>query len=125
MFSEIYRGADKSLARPGRKQATANKLQFLQATQKKNSEACPSNQVSAAAVTSESDARWRPFSCFVSRVGLRTYQHPCTLRYPVRHPGFRGVGPDTDCQYISNTFVSVRNSIVQWLTKHYRKYHLV
>ena len=29
-----YRGADNSLARPGRKQATATKLQLLQATQK-------------------------------------------------------------------------------------------
>jgi len=38
MRSEIklffYRGADKSLARPGRKQATTNKLYLLQATQK-------------------------------------------------------------------------------------------
>jgi len=31
----IYRGADKSLARAGRKQATAIKLQLLQATQRK------------------------------------------------------------------------------------------
>ena len=31
----IYRGADKSLTRPGRKQATGTKLQLLQATQKK------------------------------------------------------------------------------------------
>ena len=30
----IYRGADKSLARPGRKQATATKLYILQATEK-------------------------------------------------------------------------------------------
>jgi len=30
-----YRGADKSLARPGRKQATVTKLSLLQATQKK------------------------------------------------------------------------------------------
>ena len=36
----LYRGADKYLARPGRKQATATKL--LQATQK-NSESYPSN----------------------------------------------------------------------------------
>jgi len=35
MQSHLYRGADKSLARPGRKQATATKL--LQVTQK-NSE---------------------------------------------------------------------------------------
>jgi len=51
----------------------------LQATQK-NSEGCPSNQVSAAAMTSESDEIWRSFNCFVSRIGLRTYQHPSTVR---------------------------------------------
>jgi len=37
----------------------------LQATQKK-SEICPSNQVSAAGLTSESDKKWRPFNCFFS-----------------------------------------------------------
>ena len=71
-----YRGADKSVARPGRKQATATKLMLLQATQKK-SESCPSNQDFATAMTSASDEKWRPFNCFFSRVGLRTYQHPC------------------------------------------------
>jgi len=35
----------------------------LQANQK-NSEGCPSNQVSAAAMTSASDEKWRPFNCF-------------------------------------------------------------
>jgi len=30
-----------------------------------------------AAMTSASDEKWRPFNCFFSRVGLRTYQHPC------------------------------------------------
>ena len=74
----IYRGADKSLVRPGRKQAAATKLWFVQATQKKKkSEVCPSNQVSTAAMTSTSDEKWWPFNCFFSRVGLRTYQHPC------------------------------------------------
>ena len=74
------RGVDKSLARPGRKQATATKLQLLQATQKKKkSEDFPSNQVSAAAMTSASDEKWRPFNCFLSRVGLSTYQHPRTI----------------------------------------------
>jgi predicted secreted acid phosphatase len=34
--NKIYRGADKSLARPGRKQATATKLWLLQATQKQS-----------------------------------------------------------------------------------------
>ena len=31
---------------------------------KKKSESCPSNQVSAAAVTSALDEKWRPFDCF-------------------------------------------------------------
>ena len=77
-------GADKSLARPGRKQATATKLgiysthsprssiHFLARCSKfckplkKESEGCPSNQVSAAAMTSASDEKWRPFNCFFS-----------------------------------------------------------
>ena len=74
-----YRGADKSLARPGREQATSTKLFNFCKPLKKNSEGCPSNQVYAAAMTSMSDEKWRPFNCFFSRVGLRTYQHPCTL----------------------------------------------
>ena len=68
----FYRGADKSLTQPGRKQANFCK------PLKKNSEGCPSNQVSAAAMISASDEKWQPFNCFFSRVGLRTYQHPCT-----------------------------------------------
>ena len=69
----VYLGADMSLARPGRKQATSTKLKPL----KNNSEGCPSNQVSAAAMTSASDEKWRTFNCLFSRVGLKTYQHPC------------------------------------------------
>jgi len=30
-------------------------------------------------MTPASDEKWRPFNCFFSRVGLRTYQHPCIL----------------------------------------------
>ena len=30
-------------------------------------------------MTSASDEKLRPFSCFFSRVGLRTYQHPCIM----------------------------------------------
>jgi len=71
-----YRGADKYLARPGRKEATATKPYFCKPL-KKNSEGCPSNQVSAAAMTYASDEKWRPFNCFFSQVGLRTYQHLC------------------------------------------------
>ena len=60
----IYRAADKSLARPGRKQATVTKLYVLQATQN-NSECCPSNQVSATSITSASDEKWRTFNFFL------------------------------------------------------------
>ena len=81
----VWGGADKSLARPGRKQATATKLgiysthsprssihflanchNFCKPLKKKNSEGCPSNQVSAAAMTSASDEKWRPFNFFFS-----------------------------------------------------------
>jgi len=82
LLVKIRGGADKSLARPGRKQATATKLgiystyssrssiHFLARcsnfckTVKKKSECCPSKQVYAAAMTSESDQKWRPFNCF-------------------------------------------------------------
>ena len=81
-YSVILGGADKSLARPGRKQATATKLgiystysprssiHFLARCPNvckplnKKSEGCPSNEVSAAAMTSASDVKWRPFNYF-------------------------------------------------------------
>jgi len=88
VFQHLRGGADKSLARPGRKQATATKLGIYSAYSpqssihflarcsnfckplKKNSEGCPSNQVSAAAMTSALDENWRHFSCFsVQRTG--------------------------------------------------------
>ena len=40
------------------------------------------HQVSAAAMISASDEKWGPFNSFFSRVGLRTYQHPCTSITP-------------------------------------------
>jgi len=79
----IRGGDDKSLAQPGRKEATAGKLgiystyssqsslHFLASfsifckSLKKKSEGCPSNQVSAAAMTSASDEIWRRFNCFL------------------------------------------------------------
>ena len=85
----LWGGADKSLARPVRKQATATKLgiystysprssiHFLARFSnfckplKKNSECCPSNQVSAAAMTSASEEKWRPFNCFFFSQGNR------------------------------------------------------
>ena len=76
-----YRGADKSLARPGRKQATVTKLYLLQATKKKIQ--------NAVRPTRSPRQQWPPRRTksgdlsivFFSRVGLRTYQHPC---YKVR-----------------------------------------
>jgi len=80
----LWGGADKSLAWPGKKQATAAKLgiyptysprssiQFLARCSnfckplKRNSEGCPSNQVFVAAMTSASEEKWRPFNCFFS-----------------------------------------------------------
>ena len=86
------RGADKSLAWPGRQQATANKLgiystysprssiHFLAPCSnfckplKKNSENFPSNQVSTAAMTSESDENWWTVNCFQSREQVVVWQ---------------------------------------------------
>ena len=78
----IRGGADKSLARLGRKKATATKLRIYSTYSprssihflircsnfckplKKKSEGCPSKQVSAAAMTDASDEKWRTFNCF-------------------------------------------------------------
>jgi len=87
-WSTIRGGADKSLARPGRKQVTATILgiystcsprssihflarcsNFCKPLKKKKSEGYPSNQVSAAAMTSASDEKWRPFNCIFSVKG--------------------------------------------------------
>ena len=94
----LYWGADKFLARTGRKQPTTTKLGIYSTYSprssihvlarcsnfctplKNNSECCPSNQVSVAVMTFASDEKWRPFNCFFTRVGLRTYQHPCMGR---------------------------------------------
>ena len=76
--TRIYRGPDKSLARPG---SQPNSKFYKPLKKKKKSGVCPSNQVSAAAMTSALDEKWRPSNFFFSRVGLRTYQHPgkCTV----------------------------------------------
>ena len=81
---KIRGGADKSLARPGRKKAKATKLgiystysprssiHFLASCSKffkplkRKSECCLSNQDSTAAMMSTSDEKWRPFNCFFS-----------------------------------------------------------
>ena len=76
-------GADKSLARPGRKQATATKLEIYSSHSaqrsihflslcsnfykllNKDSEFCSSNQVPAKAMTSASEEKWLPFNCIL------------------------------------------------------------
>ena len=90
IYIYIYkrRNADNSLARPGRKQATTNKLGIYSTYSprssihslarcsnfckplKKKSDRCPSNQVSAAEMTA-SDEKWRPFNCFFFSPGNR------------------------------------------------------
>jgi len=111
-----YRGADKSIARPGRKQATATKSDVYKPL-KKNSESCPSNQVSAAAMTSASDEKWRPFNCFLSRIGLKTYQHPVILTLPVNSQcASRSVA--FFCKIlgfnVGNIYVVLRYDIISW-----------
>ena len=78
----VREGADKSLTRPGRKEATATKLgiystysprsaiyflarcSYLRKPLKKKFRSLFSSQVSAAAMISASDEKWRPFNCF-------------------------------------------------------------
>ena len=72
------RGVDKSLSRPGRKQDTARKLTF--ASHSKKLESCPFNRVSAAAMTSASDEKWRTFNRFFFQSG-RTKDLSAPLYY--------------------------------------------
>ena len=78
-------GNDKSLTRPGRKKLQRPNSRFIEHTpheaqytsypvvltfashSKTNLERCPSNQVSAAAMTSASDEKWRLFNFFQSK----------------------------------------------------------
>jgi len=56
-------GADKFLSPPRRNKLQRPNCNFRK-TPKKNSEDCSSNQVSAVAMTSASDLKWRSFNCF-------------------------------------------------------------
>ena len=56
-------GADKFLS-PTRKEKTYSDQSNSSKLLKNISEGCPSNQVYAAAMTSASDEKWRPFNCF-------------------------------------------------------------
>ena len=76
-----YNGCWKVLSPTRKETSYSDQTLTFASHSKKNSESCPSNQVSAVAVTSASDEKWRPFNCFFSRVGLRTYQHPCTQSF--------------------------------------------
>jgi len=73
-----YRGADKSLARLGRKQATATNLKLLQATQK-NFRTLSVRTGLRGSNDLRVGRKMATFQFFFSRIGLRTYQHPCTL----------------------------------------------
>ena len=93
----IRGGADKSLAQPGREQATATKLgiystysprssiHFLARCSKKIQK-CPPNQISAAAMISASEEKWRPFNSF-----------------QVQGTGGRPTGPDPENRWVIKT----------------------
>jgi len=77
---------------------------------KNNSEGCPSNQVSAAAMTSTSDKNRRSFNCHFSRVGLRTYQHPCKIQYSTLYIPWLAESIAT-CKFTAKCLVICRRSI--------------
>jgi len=93
----MYRGADKSLARPGSKQPTATKL--LQATQKKIQKFVRPTRSPRQQWPPRRTKKWRTFNCFFSRVGLRIYQHPG--RRQERSQG-RAVTVCSQVQYITH-----------------------
>jgi len=72
----MYRDAEKSLARPGRKQAAATKLWLLQATQKKIRR-LPVQSGVRGGNDLRVGRKMATFKLFFSRVRLRTYQQPC------------------------------------------------
>jgi len=64
-------------------------------------------------MTSTSDEKWQPFSCFSSQVGLRTYQHPCTVLFSVfghvvwYHPGIANIC--SAVRQVTKVTVSLKN----------------
>ena len=76
-----YRGANKSLARPKRKNLQRPNYNFCKPLQKKKK-----NQKLVRPTRSPRQQwpprreKWRSFNCFFSPIGLRTYQHPCIYR---------------------------------------------
>jgi len=56
----------------------------LQATQN-NSEVCPSNQVSAAAMTSASDEKWPPFNPFFQSGRAKDLSAPMYVNMNIRY----------------------------------------
>jgi len=93
----FYRGADKSLARPGTKKATATKLKLLQATQKQfrrlSVQSCLRG--SNDHCVGRKMATFQLF--FFSRVWLRTNQHPCIMESVrlKRQPAVSSLPPNT------------------------------
>ena len=86
-YHAAYRGANKSLARPGRKQATATKLWLSQATQKKNQKFVRPTRSLGGNNNLGVGRKMSTFQLFLSRVGLRTYQHSCIVVIPYRNFG--------------------------------------
>ena len=77
-------------------------------------------------MTSASDEKWRPFNCFFSRVGLRTYQHPCISALCVYTTKDRGTDPVSLDSRTSSLYMPWRcmgkqrsSSIHSW-PKHYK-----
>jgi hypothetical protein len=68
-------------------------LTFASHSEKKKSEGCPSNQVSAAAaMTSASEEKWRPFNCFFQSgrakdLSAPLYSSDSRMKHYYRHLG--------------------------------------
>ena len=81
VLSPTYRSADKSLARPGRKRATATKLLTFASHWKTiwSLSVQPGLRDSSDLRVGRKMANF--FNCFFIRVRLRTYQHPCKVSH--------------------------------------------
>ena len=72
----LYRGADKSLARPGRKTSYSDQTLTFARHSKKFQKVVRPTRSPLQHWPPRRTKKWRPFNCFFSRVGPRAYQHP-------------------------------------------------
>ena len=105
----IYRCADKSLARPVRKQATATKiLTFASHSKTIQKFIRPTGYWRQQRPPRRTNNGELSIAFFFSRVGLRIYQHPCIYRTAFCKHSVVGISADFFSMYQSIQIVTAR-----------------